>query len=540
MMRTLMLNLFYRHFNKICEYNSLVIRKNLLLKTRLAIVCCLMLNSTIFANPGANEGIQVYQKNLHLSPERKEILAKDINRYHNADNIWNMLRQQFSLPHYENNAAVQAKISWFMNHQDYLMRSMTRAAPYLYFILQQVKKRHLPAELVLLPIIESAYNPFALNASSGAAGMWQMMSATASGYGIRQNGWYDGRRDGVASTKAALNHLAYLQSFFEGNWLLAIAAYDTGEGNVLAAIRRNINNGENTDFWSLPVAQETRDYVPQLLALAIIISHPDQYPIEYPTVPNAPYLAQVDIGSQIDLKEAAALAGLSLKNLKQLNSGYSQATTDPNGPFKIVLPIENVEQFTENLARSSFYQRPSYPIYAKKSESTWKKFHRSSPKMIASYKSQRNHSTKAFSQLPEPSLLATSVTNALNNTHEPYIMQPGDTLYMVREGDNLDKIAKHFHLNVQTVALANSPEAISSLQVGQSILIPTHNSQNQNNQAPNSALAPGDTIYMVRAGDTIEKIAQKFHTTPAAVRLTNLLSSNQLEAGDQLVIPTHV
>src|SRR5579872_7085801 len=467
-----------------------------LLKKGLTILCC-FLSSLVFAGTN-NEGIQVYQKN---SPLRQQNLAKDIDRYHNADNIWDMLRKQFALPHYENNPAVQDKITWFLNHQDYLLRSMTRAAPYLYFILQQVKKRHLPAELVLLPIIESAYNPFALNTSSGAAGMWQIMSTTASGYGIRQNGWYDGRRDVVASTKAALNHLAYLLSFFEGNWLLAIAAYDTGEGNVLAAIRRNINYGENTDFWSLPLAQETRDYVPQLLALATIISHPEQYPIEYPVVPNAPYLAQIDIGTQIDLKEAAFLAGLSLKELKQLNPGYSRSQTEPNGPSKIVLPIDNVEQFTENLARSSFYDRATYTTVANQSESSWKKLRSTSHKMLAKYKHRNN--------LPpaENTELATSVANAFNTEPEPYVMQPGDTLYMVRQDDNLEKIAKHFHVDVQTLATANQFNQGNSLHAGQSIIVPTH----QEHKSQQYALTPGDTIYMVRPGDTIEKIAEKFH-----------------------------
>jgi len=510
--------------------------------------CCFILSSTILANAG-NEGIQTYQKNLHLFPERKQSLAKDIDRYHNANNIWDMLRKQFALPHYENNPTVQNKIEWFLNHQDYLLHSMTRAAPYLYFILQQVKKRHLPAELVLLPVIESAYNPFALNTSSGAAGMWQMMSATASGYGIRQNGWYDGRRDVVASTKAALNHLAYLQSFFEGNWLLAIAAYDTGEGNVLAAIRKNINNGENTDFWSLPVAQETRDYVPQLLALAIIISHPEQYPIEYPAVPNAPYLAQVDIGTQIDLKEAASLAGLSLKELKQLNSGYSRAATDPNGPFKLVLPIENVEQFTENLARSSFYERTNYTTVAKQTDSSWKKLHKTHQKMLANNKLKQPSSAPSFAQLPvqpldkfdegnSPPIVATAVTQALHHPSERYVMQPGDTLYMVRQGDDLNKIAKHFHVEVKTLAMVNQFDENNSLHLGESIIVPTHK-KNQNDM-PKYTLTPGDTIYMVRPGDTIETIAKKFHTTPAAVRLANLLATNKLEEGDQLVIPTHV
>ncbi len=467
-----------------------------------------------------------------MSLEHKQRLAKDIDHYHNAENIWSLLRKQFALAHYENNPLVQNKITWFLNHQDYLMHSMTRAAPYLYFILQQVKKRKLPAELVLLPIIESAYNPFALNTSSGAAGMWQMMSATASGYGIRQNSWYDGRRDVVASTKAALNHLAYLKTFFEGNWLLAIAAYDTGEGNVLAAIRRNITNGESTDFWSLPVAQETRDYVPQLLALAVIISHPERFPIAYPPVPNAPYLAEVDVGTQIDLKEAASLAGLSFKELKQLNSGYNRTATDPNGPFNLVLPIENVEQFTENLANSSFYEHANYTMVAKQSDTISKK------RILA--KKKKMIPVTPFSNLPVQSLdqetVETAVMDALDHPSTHYIMQPGDTLYMVREGDDLHKIATHFHTDVKVLALVNQFSETNAIHPGQSIIVPTH----QKNNSEQYAITPGDTIYMVRRGDTIEKIAEKFHTTPAALRLTNLLSSNKLEAGDQLVIPTHV
>lgn len=523
--------------------------QKLLFKKVLAGFFCFMLSSILFAASNNGEGIQVYQKNLHLSPERKQNLANDIDRYHNADNIWDMLRKQFSLPHYENSPIVQAKVAWFLNHPDYLMHSMTRAAPYLYFILQQVKKRHLPAELVLLPIIESAYNPFALNASSGAAGMWQMMSATASGYGVRQNWWYDGRRDVVASTKAALNHLSYLQSFFEGNWLLAIAAYDTGEGNVLAAIRKNIRNSESTDFWSLPVAQETRDYVPQLLALAVIISHPERYPIAFPTVPNAPYLAQVDIGTQIDLKEAASLAGLSLKELKQLNSGYSRATTEPNVPFKIVLPIENVEQFTENLAQSSFYDRPVYTTVENHADTSWKKIRNNSFKKFAGKSKYRNKPEPLISESnPEPidhfedvtstSSVNDQITNALDTPDEHYVMQPGDTLYMVRAQDTLDTIAKHFHINATTLAIANQLNQGNSLRVGQSVIIPTH--RNHSGDSQQYVVTPGDTVYMVRTGDTIEKIAEKFHTTPAAVRLANLLSTNRLEAGDQLVIPTHV
>src|SRR5579872_1697739 len=252
----------------------------LILNIVFLMLVCSMMNAASFAAPNA-EGIQVYQKNLQLSPEKKQSLAEDVNRYYNADNVWDALRLEFNLPHYENNPEVQVQIEWFLTHNHFLMESTSRAGPYIYYILQQVRKRHLPAELVLLPVIESSYNPFS-NSYMGAAGIWQIMPETASGFGIKRNWWYDGRRDIIASTKAALNYLAYLQNFFEGNWLLAIAAYNTGEGSVLSAIRRNVSTGMNTDFWSLPLSQQTRDYVPRLLALAEIISHPDRYGIRFP------------------------------------------------------------------------------------------------------------------------------------------------------------------------------------------------------------------------------------------------------------------
>src|SRR3990167_1689774 len=332
-------------------------------------ISCLIGNGSLYA-ASSIEGIQIYQKNIRAFSERKQKLDDDINRYRHADNLWDALREEFTLAHNEDNPAVQEKIAWFMNNQDYLLRSASRAAPYLYYIWQQVKKRHLPAELVLLPIIESGYNPFNVS-SAGAAGIWQLMPGTASDLGVRQDWLYDGRRDVIASTRAALNHLVYLQSFFEGNWLLAIAAYNTGEGNVLSAIKRNIRNGKDTDFWSLPVAQETKDYVPSLLALATIISHPDQYPIYFPPVRNAPYLAQVDLGTQISLKYAAQLAGISDKKIIQLNPGFSKSATSTKKAYKLVLPIENVEQFTENLAQSPLNQQINWTHYKVKSGDTF-------------------------------------------------------------------------------------------------------------------------------------------------------------------------
>ena len=518
--------------------------------------CFAMMHSVVSASTNI-EGIQVYQKNTHLSEERKQILADDIDRYRNADNVWDSLRSEFSLQHHEENPYVQDQIEWFMNHQDFLISAANRAGPYLYYILQQARKRHLPAEVVLLPMIESAYNPFAYS-SAGAAGIWQMMPGTASGYGIKQNWWYDGRRDVIASTKAALNYLSYLGGFFDENWLLAIAAYDTGEGNVLSAIHKNTHIGRNTDFWSLPVAEETRTYVPRLLALAAIIAQPERYPVHFPSVHNAPYLAQIDVGGQIDLNHAAYLAGLSLKALKALNPGYNRTTTDPNGPYKLVLPIENVEQFTENLVRSPLYQRSRWIGYTIRSGDTMgviaKKFHTSPDSLRKMNSLASNRILKPGSKLFVPQSVRT-ISQTLLNTETPYFsvketvahskphfngsayqLKPGDTIYMARHGDTIQKVAHRFHISPGVLSAVNHAKH-NLLAIGSRLIIPTHAAKT--NSAQKYQLVPGDTVYVVREGDTIEKIANHFHTTPPAIRVANLLASNDIKNGDHLVIPTH-
>jgi membrane-bound lytic murein transglycosylase D len=529
----------------------------ILLQLILASISCALIGGTSFASSSV-EGIQVYQKNLQ--PEHKQKIADDITRYRNADNLWDVLREEFSLSHYEDSPAVQEKIEWFMNNQDYLLRSASRAAPYLYYILQQVKKRHLPAELVLLPVIESGYNPFSLS-NMGAAGIWQLMPDTASGLGVKQDWWYDGRRDVIASTRAALNYLAYLQSFFEGRWLLAIAAYNTGEGNVLSAIKRNIRAGRDTDFWSLPVAQQTKDYVPSLLALATIISHPDQYLIYFPPVRNAPYLAQVDVGSQINLQYAATLAGISYKKLMQLNPGFNRQATSMKGPTKLVLPIENVEQFSENLTRSPISHQINWIHYKVKSGDTLisvaRKFDTTSVairKLNHLTKNALRHGSNLL--IPtngEPEIEVASrtedviITSKKSNKRAEivpittinrdrsgnYTLQPGDTIYMVRSKDTLVSIAKRFHVSSKILQMTNQLSS-ATVETGKQLIIPTHSITTENQ------IEPGDTIYLVRQGDTIKTVARKFSTTPSAIRLANLMERNSLKEGERLVIPTHM
>lgn len=538
--------------------------------------------ATGYAAPN-NDGIRVYQNTpgnseentqKGLSEEHKQNITDDISRFKQADNLWDVLRDEFSLPHYENNPVVQERIEWFMNNQDFLLRSVNRASPYLHYILQQVKKRHLPAELVLLPIVESGYNPFATS-PVGAAGIWQLMPGTATGLGVQQDWWYDGRRDVIASTRAALNYLAYLQSFFDGNWLLAIAAYNTGEGNVLAAIRRNINDGRDTDFWSLPVAQETRNYVPSILALAIIISKPNQYPIYFPPVRNAPYLAQFDVRSKINLKVAAALAGISYNKMLQLNPGFNRAAA--KGPYKLVLPIESVEQFSENLVRSPYHETstPSWTHYRMKAGDTLttvsKKFKipvdeirrfnhlaKNNPRrgtniLIPDDGTKIAPSTPSISAIsfddapPKRKLknlgdsIATKVSKKLIQAEissgKAYNLQPGDTIYMVRSSDTLEKIAKRFQITPQALRTANRLKG--QVSAGKHLVIPTHRvATNLARVEVKKPAVVSNKYYQVKRGDTIAKIAKRFHTSPASIRLANLIDDSSLLEGVSLVIPS--
>lgn len=404
--------------------------------------------------------------------------AEDVN----SDDLWSALRQQFTLPHYENNPLVQMHIRWFYRHPHYLYRSMQRAKPWLYFITEEAKKRHLPAELVLLPIIESAYNPLAKNNISGATGLWQMKMGTAADYGVHRNGWYDGRRDVIRSTKAALDHLSWLNDFFAGNWLLSIAAYDTGQGNVLSAIRHNIHNHEKIDFWSLHLAKETKNYVPRLLALAAIIEHPEDYPIPFPKIPNAPYLGTVNTETQFDLNEVATMANMSLKTLKQLNPGYTVLATNPSsGPFRLILPIENIKLFS-------------------------------------------THFVHLQENTPESMYFST------NHNITAYKLQAGDTLYMIRTGDNLEKIATQFKLTASDILASNQSIQHNPLP-GQIWIIPTH-IKKQNTYPSKEGI-----MYVVKNHETLAQIAARFHLSPAEIRLTNLMSNDHVMDGDQILIP---
>jgi membrane-bound lytic murein transglycosylase D len=258
------------------------------------------------------------------------------------------LRQGFGLPIVER-LEVTHESERFARHPGHLERVLERARPYLPYVAQEIEARGLPGELAFLPVIESAFDPFAYS-HGRAAGLWQIIPGTGSRFGLKQNWWYDGRRDVVESTRAALDYLEYLHGMFEGDWLLAIAAYNAGEGSVLRAIRSNRAAGRETDFWHLRLPGETRAYVPRLLGLAAVLADPEAHGLSLPEIPAGPAFTEVELDGQIDLAIAAELADIELSELQALNPGFNQWATDPDGPHRLLLPVEAAEGFSSALA----------------------------------------------------------------------------------------------------------------------------------------------------------------------------------------------
>ncbi len=262
--------------------------------------------------------------------------------------LWARLRSGLALPG-RDHPKVPGEIQQYAGGQGYLDRVTVRARPFLYYVLQEVEKRGLPSEIALLPVVESSYIPQA-ESPKGAAGIWQFIPATGRHYGLKQTFWYDGRRDIMASTQAALNYLERLNADFGGDWLLTLAAYNAGEGRVQRAINHNREAGMATDFWSLDLPRETETYVPRLLAIAAIVAEPELFGVKLDSIPNRRYLAAVKLPAQINLNKAAKLAGMTRAELSHLNSGYMRDATDPQGPHQLLLPVGKVATFKSNLA----------------------------------------------------------------------------------------------------------------------------------------------------------------------------------------------
>jgi membrane-bound lytic murein transglycosylase D len=323
---------------------------------------CVILAATLLGGCSRNEvkkgrnipdGTQVQSTTAPDKPRKKA------SRGSQYDTLWDRLFALYALPHVDH-PDIDRELSWFANHPAYLERAQNRAEPFLYSIVKLVEKKKIPGELALLPIVESAFQPNVVS-SAKAAGIWQFIPSTGTNYGLKRSQSYDGRRDVYASTKAALKYLRKLHGDF-GDWLLAIAAYNCGEGAVARAIRRNQAAGLPTDFWSLNLPQETRAYVPKLLAVSRLFADAEKYGISLKDLPNMAKYKPVKVNNHLDLALAADAAGISLDQLYALNPGFKGQYADVDGSYHLYIPAnKKAAEFREEVERLSMSRRSYMP-----------------------------------------------------------------------------------------------------------------------------------------------------------------------------------
>jgi membrane-bound lytic murein transglycosylase D len=283
-----------------------------------------------------------------------------IDRTAPAGDLWERIREGFAIPNLDNKL-VKQHAAYYAREKEYLQRIFDRSRLYLYYIVDEIEKRGLPTELALLPMIESAFNPMAYSRAH-ASGIWQFVPGTGKRYELTQNWWYDGRRDIVASTNAALDYLTYVYEM-HGDWQLALASYNWGENAVKRAIAKNRKAKKPTDYSSLRMPRETAQYVPKLQAIKNIISNPQAYGINLDPIPNEAYFAVVTETPDMDVQLAAALAELPVEEFIALNPGFSRPLIRASVATRIVLPADKVDTFHDNLAKYDKDSLVSWQVY---------------------------------------------------------------------------------------------------------------------------------------------------------------------------------
>ncbi len=376
------------------------------------------------------------------------------------NDLWQRLRGGFSLQ--DQNAQLVAKHEqWYASRPGYVARMMSRANRYLFYITAEVERRGMPAEIALLPMIESAFNPGAYSTSS-ASGIWQFIPSTGKNFGMRQNWWYDGRRDIVGATNGALDYLEKLHGIF-GDWELALAAYNWGDGAVQRAQMRNRKLGLPVDYAHLTLPDETRNYLPKLIAMRNIVTNPERYNLKLPAIPNKPYFARVPTTKHIDVKLAAELADITQEEFVALNPAHNRPVILQDNSDYVLLPIDKVETFRANL------QSYDMPLVS------WQ-------------------------------------------------------LYHAKKGERLDHLAPRFGLSLERLKEVNSLSARAKVCDEETLLVPIGGDEQQeegefepvNMHLHPAAPGPGPSLkYTVHSGDTLDKLASRYHVSVAALKSWN-------------------
>lgn len=410
-----------------------------------------------------------------------------------APDVWERIRRGFAIPNLETELANEWT-RFYTERPRWVVVSAERASKYLFHIVEEIERRGLPTELALLPFVESAFNPHA-QSPARAVGLWQFIPSTGRHFELQQNRWRDDRRDPVASTRAALDYLEYLFDF-HGDWYLALASYNWGQGAVRRSMDRNEAAGLPTDYLSIRMPDETRNYVPKLQAIKNIISDPQRFGIELPMVENEPYFVIVPKTRSIDVRLAAELANMPLEDFRDLNAAHLRQQIRGGQDTRLLLPADRADQFLSNL--------------------------------------------EAFSG----SLAASS----------EYEVVRGDTLGRIarRNGVSLQDLMEANNLNARSIlrpgqvlqipggaAPVVRPVAVASNSAAAAAQVAAASRQGGSTQAQPSASTQqsGVRTHRVRAGDTLYSLARRYNSTVAALQRANNLRGSALRVGQQLRIP---
>jgi len=468
-----------------------------------------------------------------------------------ASDVWQRIRAELKLERQLDQPVVRDKLAFYAHKQEFLDRVVERARPYLFYIVEELHKRNMPAELALLPIVESAYQPFAYSRSR-ASGIWQFIPSTGVRYGLKQNWWYDGRRDIVEATRAALDYLEKLNAEFNGDWMLALAAYNAGELNVQRAVDENLKAGRSIDFFSLRLPRETRGYVPSLLAISELLANAGAYDVQWQPIENRPYFEVVQIDTQIDLETAARLANLSREEFRNLNPGFNQWATDPDGPHRLLVPVGSNPEFARQVAQLPPTERVRWQQHVVRNGETLGGISRHYHTDVDALR-QTNNLRGALIRVGQVLLIpsggrapldapAVAARNAPSSTNSGSAATVhGATTYTVARGDSLWSISRRHGITLDQLCAWNLMNTHATLRPGQKLKVREAAATIAAREPTAIEVAyanPSQAAnYTVRNGDSLWNISRRFGVSVAQLQQWNQLDHGSiLRPGQTLII----
>ncbi len=454
-----------------------------------------------------------------------------------ASDLWGRTIERFEFAQCNDFPKAEAWAKWFAERPEYMERVMTRARPWLYDIVTEIERRDLPGELALLPVVESAYDPFAYS-HGRAAGTWQFVAATARSHGIEINDHYDGRRDVYVATRAALGYLKQLNQRFDGDWNLALAAYNGGQGRVGRAIARNQRAKRPTDWQSLALPRETKAYIPKLHGLACLFQQAETYGLNVPRWPYEPLVARVALPGPTDVVMFASQLGLTMDELLALNPGLNRHLTSPTGPHHLIVPVElsaKAERLVETWPEAGFVRYSRVRVASGDTLSTLAQRHDTTTEALKAHNGLKGDLIRVGQTLEIPTAVAATKASDYTDRYEELAglqarLIPAKRIdHRVRPGESLWVIARRYRVSIDDLKRWNNLGQTHLIRPGQRLSVVLEP------EAGPASVTAGATRYVVQTGDSLWAIARR-HRIPLAELLehNNLTPETVLQPGQTL------